>query len=92
MAAGCFSHKLSDLEEAGAPGNLHGWRTAQFSGSRRLSSDAEECLQLGEHECPGLVSWGIVGWALHMAWMRPSLMECLNIPDLLTESLGVKLS
>ena len=85
MAGGCFSHRLSDPEEAGAPGNLHGWCTAQFS-------DAEECLQLGEHECPGFVSWGIVGWALRMAWMRPSLMEWLNIPDLLTESLGVKLS
>ena len=47
---------------------------------------------LGEHECPDLVSWGIVGWALHMAWMHPSLMEWFNIPDLLTDSLGVTLS
>ena len=92
MAAGSFSHKLSDLEEVGVPGKLCGWCTAQFSGSHRLSSDAEESGQLGETWVPGSCLLGHCGLGLAYGMDAPNLMEWLNIPDLLTESLGVTLS
>lgn len=92
MAADCFSHKLSDLEVVGVPGNLCGWCTAQFSGSHDLSSDAEECGQLGEMRVPRSCLLGHCGLGLLYGMDAPNLMEWLSIPDLLTESLGVTLS
>ena len=89
MAAGCFSHRLSDLEEVGVPRNLCGWCTAQFSGSHRLSSDAEESGQLGETRVPWSCLLGHCGLGLVYGMDAPNLMEWLNIPDLLIESLGV---
>lgn len=69
MAAIVPSHKFSGPGRRREYQELHGWCTAQSSGNHRLSSDAEECA-MAEHECWILVSWGIVGRALHMAWMR----------------------
>lgn len=78
--------------KSGSTRNLHGWCHGTVLWGVIASAQMLRVSATGGAGAQTLLSGHCGAGALHMAWMRPSLMEWLNIPDLLTESLGVKLS